>query len=131
MRPKGGLFLCVTLPKGLDANELLQEALKQTVAFVPGDSFYAPNDQSQGYTRHLPLSFSNPRPEQIREGIRRLSVAIKMHLEQLRLQPVTEGSLWCRLLHPAGLAIPKAGEIFLCVFSHGALCPRIRDIPTA
>jgi 2-aminoadipate transaminase len=84
MRPKGGLFLWVTLPKGLDANELFQEALKQTVAFVPGDSFYAPNDKGQEDRRHLRLSFSNARPEQIREGIRCLSVAVKMHLEQLR-----------------------------------------------
>jgi len=76
-RPEGGLFLWVTLPNSLDANELFQEALKQNVAFVPGDSFFAPNGQTQEGRRHLRLNFSNARPEQIREGIRRLSVAVK------------------------------------------------------
>jgi 2-aminoadipate transaminase len=80
-RPKGGLFLWVTLPKGLDANELFDEALKQNVAFVPGDSFYAPDGQDQEGRGHLRLNFSNARPEQIREGIRRLSVAVKIHLQ--------------------------------------------------
>jgi len=83
-RPEGGLFLWVTLPKGLDANELFEEALKENVAFVPGDSFFAPNGQTQEGRRHLRLNFSNARPEQIREGIRRLSVAVKMYLDQRR-----------------------------------------------
>ena len=76
-RPKGGLFLWVTLAKGMDANELFKEALKQNVAFVPGDSFFAPDGLGQESNRHLRLNFSHARPEEIREGIRRLSVAVK------------------------------------------------------
>jgi len=34
--PKGGLFLWVTLPAGVDANQLFHEALKQNVVFVSG-----------------------------------------------------------------------------------------------
>jgi 2-aminoadipate transaminase len=83
--PQGGLFLWVTLPQGMNANEFFQEAIKQNVAFVPGDSFFAPDVQNQESTRHLRLNFSNARPEQIREGIRRLSVAAKVQLEQLRV----------------------------------------------
>lgn len=83
--PKGGLFLWVTLPDVMDANKLFHEALKQNVAFVPGDSFFAPNEQSLEGRRHLRLNFSNVRPEEIREGIRRLSVAIKTQLEQVRV----------------------------------------------
>jgi 2-aminoadipate transaminase len=83
--PQGGLFLWVTLPEGMDANELFQEALKQNVAFVPGDSFFAPDEPSQESNRHLRLNFSNARPEQIREGIRRLGVAVKAQLEQSRV----------------------------------------------
>lgn len=82
-RPKGGLFLWVTLPVGTDANLLLQEALKQNVAFVPGDSFFAPNGHSEERNRHFRLNFSNASPERIREGIRRLSVAVKTQLAQL------------------------------------------------
>jgi 2-aminoadipate transaminase len=80
--PKGGLFLWVTLPEGTDATKLFHEGLKQNVAFVPGDSFFPPNEQSQEGRRHFRLNFSNARPEQIREGIRRLSVAVKAHLGQ-------------------------------------------------
>jgi 2-aminoadipate transaminase len=73
--PHGGLFLWVTLPEGLDMQKLFQSALEQNVAFVPGDSFYA-NNGREG-SRHMRLNFSNAKPEMIREGIRRLSVAVQ------------------------------------------------------
>ena len=76
--PKGGLFLWVTLPAGLDMEAVFRSALEQNVAFVPGDSFYA-NDPQEG-SRHMRLNFSNATPEQIREGIRRLAAAVKSHL---------------------------------------------------
>jgi 2-aminoadipate transaminase len=82
-RPKGGLFLWVTLPLGTDANHLLEEALQQNVAFVPGDSFFAPNSHDKERNRHFRLNFSNAPPERIREGIRRLSVAVKSQLAEL------------------------------------------------
>lgn len=73
-RPHGGLFLWVTMPEGTDCNELLKEAVKQNVAFVPGDCFY-PN--SADGLRNFRLNFSNATPDQIHEGIRRLSLAVK------------------------------------------------------
>jgi len=84
--PKGGLFLWVTMPLGTDSNTLFQAALAEEVAFVPGDAFYAPNGHNEG-GRHMRLNFSHSQPEQIREGIRRLSVAVKM---QLRSPHVTQ-----------------------------------------
>jgi len=77
-RPQGGLFLWVTLPEGMDSQALFQSALAENVAFVPGDSFYAGNGPES--CRHLRLNFSHPNPEQIREGIRRLAVAVKSQL---------------------------------------------------
>ena len=77
-RPKGGLFLWVTMPHGTDSQSLFRAALAQDVAFVTGDCFYANNDQEGG--RHMRLNFSHSQPEQIREGIRRLSVAVKMQV---------------------------------------------------
>ncbi len=77
-RPHGGLFLWVTLPEGMDSQSLFQSALAENVAFVPGDSFYAGNGPES--CRHLRLNFSHPTPEQIREGIRRLAVAVKRQL---------------------------------------------------
>jgi 2-aminoadipate transaminase len=76
-RPQGGLFLWVTLPEKLDCHQLFQAAIKENVAFVPGDSFYAGNGLADEGRRHFRLNFSNASAEQIREGIRRLGVAIK------------------------------------------------------
>jgi 2-aminoadipate transaminase len=81
-RPLGGLFLWVTLPEGADCKKLFEAALRENVAFVPGDSFYAPHASHEGH-RHFRLNFSYGQPEQIREGIRRLSLAVKEQLEQL------------------------------------------------
>jgi 2-aminoadipate transaminase len=81
--PKGGLFLWVTLPQGMDCQKLFQVALKQNVAFVPGGSFYAGNGFTEEGNRHFRLNFSNAQPEQIREGIRRLSFAVKQQFGQL------------------------------------------------
>jgi 2-aminoadipate transaminase len=81
--PHGGLFLWVTLPEGMDCNKLFEAALKENVAFVPGDCFYAGNFAKEG-CRHLRLNFSYGQPEQIREGIRRLSVAIKQQMRELQ-----------------------------------------------
>lgn len=83
--PQGGLFLWVTLPAGLDIQAILKSALEQNVAFVPGDSFFADNKASRGRSRpsHMRLNFSNAAPDQIREGIRRLSAAVKTHLASM------------------------------------------------
>jgi 2-aminoadipate transaminase len=79
-RPKGGLFLWVTLPEGMNCQKLFETAIKENVAFVPGDSFYA-NNGAEG-RRHFRLNFSYVPPDQIREGIRRLSTAVKNQLDE-------------------------------------------------
>ena len=86
-RPQGGLFLWVTLPEGMDCHRLFEAALKENVAFVTGDSFYAGNGFADEGRRHFRLNFSNAQPEQIREGIRRLSVAIRSQLAGLHPEP--------------------------------------------
>jgi len=88
-KPMGGLFLWVTLPQGADADKLLEAAVRENVAFVPGDCFYAPNGHSDEGRRHMRLNFSAAAPDQIREGIRRLSIAVKEQLAHL--QPVPAG----------------------------------------
>ncbi|HYL13332.1 MAG TPA: PLP-dependent aminotransferase family protein [Terriglobales bacterium] len=84
--PQGGLFLWVTLPEGMDCPKLFEAALEENVAFVPGDSFYPRNGNEA--SPHMRLNFSNATPEQIREGIRRLSVAVKKQMEEFHLSPV-------------------------------------------
>jgi 2-aminoadipate transaminase len=81
--PKGGLFLWVTLPEGMNCKTLFEAAIKENVAFVPGDSFYAGNGFADEGCRHMRLNFSYGQPEQIREGIRRLANAVKHQFKDL------------------------------------------------
>jgi len=83
--PHGGLFLWVTLPPGMDCHELFPAALAENVAFVPGDCFYVTDDAEA--RRHLRLNFSYSRPEVIREGVRRLSIAVRHQMQVHQLEP--------------------------------------------
>jgi 2-aminoadipate transaminase len=74
--PQGGLFLWVTLPKGQDSAELLREALKEKVAFVPGHSFHPLG----GGANTMRLNFSYCPPAAIEEGIRRLGRVLERRL---------------------------------------------------
>ena len=85
-RPAGGLFLWVTLPEGIDCQRLFQEALKENVAFVPGDCFFADSHNGRG---HMRLNFSNAQPEQIREGIERLGRVVAREMEPAHAELVT------------------------------------------
>lgn len=67
--PNGGLFTWVTLPENINAAELLEEALKEKVAFVPGAPFF-PNG---GHKNYLRLNYSNMSDERIVDGIKRLA----------------------------------------------------------
>jgi 2-aminoadipate transaminase len=83
-RPAGGLFVWAELPSHIDTRELLLEAIKDKVAFVPGQGFHP--DHSG--TNTMRLNFSNVPPDTIREGIMRLGKAIQRRLgEGSRLQP--------------------------------------------
>ncbi len=75
-KPQGGLFLWATFPDCIDAAEVLQAAVKEKVAFVPGTSFFA--DGTGKNTARLNFSYCNE--QTIEEGIHRLSVAVKQVL---------------------------------------------------
>jgi 2-aminoadipate transaminase len=72
-RPKGGFFLWVTLPEGLDAAAVLTEARKNLVDYIAGPAFFS--DGSGG--RSLRLSYSAVSLEQIDTGIARLAAVIR------------------------------------------------------
>ena len=72
-KPEGGMFIWVTLPKHINAMELLDEAIKEKVAFVPGSPFYA----NEPETNTLRLSFVTVPPERIVQGIAILGKLIK------------------------------------------------------
>ena len=75
-RPEGGLFLWVTLPEGLDTLEMLQDAIAQDVAFVPGGAFFA----NGGGENTMRLNFSYCSRERAEEGIKRLAAVIKKRM---------------------------------------------------
>lgn len=82
--PAGGLFLWGRLPEYLNSLDVLEEAIKQSVAFVPGAPFF-PCGGGQNTMR---INFSNATPENIREGIARMGMVIaEMILEKRRLRP--------------------------------------------
>jgi 2-aminoadipate transaminase len=77
-RPQGGLFLWVVLPESIDTGELLESAVKERVAFVPGTAFH-PLGGGQNTMR---LNFSNATDESIAEGIARLGRVVHARLHQ-------------------------------------------------
>ena len=73
--PAGGLFLWASIP-GVDADELLFDALRERVAFVPGAPFFARTPDRSA----LRLNFSNRPSELIAEGVARLGKAAAKRL---------------------------------------------------
>jgi 2-aminoadipate transaminase len=71
-RPDGGLFLWMTLPEGLDAEELFRIAIEENVAFVAGTAFHCDG----GGQRSLRLNFSYSPADQLRIAVERLAKAI-------------------------------------------------------
>lgn len=67
-QPAGGMFIWVKLPPHLDGMALLDEAIAENVAFVPGAPFFANEPQKNT----LRLSFVTVPKEKIEAGIARL-----------------------------------------------------------
>ena len=75
-RPDGGIFLWVTLPLGLDAQQMFDDAVSEKVVFVPG-ACYSPDGGLQNTMR---LNFSANTEERITQGIERLARVIRRNL---------------------------------------------------
>jgi 2-aminoadipate transaminase len=76
--PAGGLFLWITLPESLNTTLLLEKAVENKVAYVPGSAF-DPAGDSLNTAR---LNFSNARPENIELGIKRLGQVFETAIQQ-------------------------------------------------
>jgi 2-aminoadipate transaminase len=72
-RPDGGMFLWATLPRELNARDVLVRSIERRVAFVPGGSFF-PNG---GHENTMRLNFSNTPPDRITDGVQRLAGAVR------------------------------------------------------
>jgi 2-aminoadipate transaminase len=63
--PRGGMFLLLTLPRGVNAADLLPQAMDAGVAFIPGGTFFPLG----GAEHTLRLNFVSASPAQIDTGI--------------------------------------------------------------
>jgi 2-aminoadipate transaminase len=81
-RPEGGLFLWARVPEPLNTKDLLEKALKQKVAYVPGINFFP---YENGGFNAMRLNFSNASQDQIVEGVQRLGYTLKeiIHSKEL------------------------------------------------
>jgi 2-aminoadipate transaminase len=76
-RPAGGLFIWASLPDGMDAADVLRDALAEKVAFVPGTSFFADGSGRNTFR----LNFTNASLGRIGEGIGRLGRVLRRFVE--------------------------------------------------
>ncbi len=76
--PHGGLFLWLKLPEGLSSQSLQEVARNEGVDFAPGSRFFCDPDEGKSCLR---LNFATNSSEQILEGVKRLSRAVKQYRE--------------------------------------------------
>lgn len=76
--PQGGFFVWVTLPEGVNSEELLPEAADEGVTYLPGSHFFA----DAGGERSLRLSFSHVTAEEMDRGVAALARATEAALEE-------------------------------------------------
>ena len=77
--PRGGFFLWAKLPAPLDANRLIDRAVRHGVVYVAGEAFFVNGD---GHSL-MRLCFSAPSHDRIREGVSRLAAAVREEIGDL------------------------------------------------
>jgi 2-aminoadipate transaminase len=73
--PEGGLFTWVELPEDFDTTAMLQEAVEQKVAYMPGREFFVEGQPIRNNC--MRISFGSVPPEKIPVGMERLAKVIR------------------------------------------------------
>lgn len=73
-QPRGGFFIWLELPHGMDGEALLLKAVEQQVIYVAGAPFFVESPDRQ----FIRLAFSGTPPARIVEGIARLARAVRV-----------------------------------------------------
>jgi 2-aminoadipate transaminase len=76
--PEGGFFVWVTLPEGIDSEDLLPAAAEEGVTYLPGSHFFADG----GGERSLRLSFSHVTAAEMDRGVAALARATEAAMEE-------------------------------------------------
>lgn len=82
-RPKGGIFLWMKLPDGVDVRKLIGPAAKAGIVFNPGPEWSLLGDGSKS---HLRLCFAMNSKENIREGVAKFA---RVCFEETGIPPVS------------------------------------------
>jgi len=87
--PRGGFFLWASLPDQLDANAMVARAVEHGVIYVAGEAFFV----NGGGRNLIRLAFSAPTPDRIREGVSRLSTAVRDELAAIGSSTVSVSAI--------------------------------------
>lgn len=77
--PEGGMFLWLELPEGLDSDKILDDAVANGLAYIPGESFFS----HEGVKNTVRMNFTMVHDEQIREGIKKLGEVFCKHIDAM------------------------------------------------
>ena len=77
VKPEGGMFLWLELPKRIDAGIMLDKALENGVGYVPGGPFFPEG----GGENTIRLNFSTVGHDEIKKGISKLAETVSGALE--------------------------------------------------
>jgi DNA-binding transcriptional MocR family regulator len=75
-RPQGGFYFWCRLPAGVRPAALLTRAAEAGVSYLPGRACFADEPPAE----FIRLNFSYPDEDQIREGVARLTAAIRQEM---------------------------------------------------
>lgn len=87
-RPRGGFFVWLTTPPGVDTTAMAAKAHREKVAFVPGLPFYT---DGRG-TDQVRLAYSGVPEDRIEEGVARFARLLRHELENVHAPAVSTGA---------------------------------------
>ncbi len=73
--PRGGMYLWVKLPEGVDCRKLVEPALRESIVFNPGPDWSADPEAAANYIR---LCFAFPSESDIWEGVEKLAQVFRL-----------------------------------------------------
>jgi len=73
--PRGGMYLWIRLPSGIDSRKFVEPALREGIAFNPGPDWSADPEAAANYIR---LCFALPSESEIWEGVEKLAQVFQL-----------------------------------------------------
>ncbi len=75
--PQGGYYLWLSLPPGMDGDELAKRAAQKGVIVLAGSKFFADPHGKNSSKGHLRVAYSHASPDEIETGVARLAEAFR------------------------------------------------------